>query len=63
MKTNVPGIIITCIITFNIFCLIAYFVLKTINASRKSGNENEVEPDANEEKWTADENNKPKEEK
>ena len=34
MKTNILGIVITCIITFNIFCLIAYFVLKAISASR-----------------------------
>lgn len=34
MKTNIPGIIITCIITFNIFCLIAYYVIKAVKASR-----------------------------
>jgi len=42
MKTNIPGIIITVIITFNLLCLVAYFIVKGIQ-DRRDIDENEKE--------------------
>ena len=35
MKTNVPGLIITAILAFNILCLLIYFLLKFLRHDRR----------------------------
>ena len=30
MKTNIPGLIVTVIITFNLICVAAYFMLRVL---------------------------------
>ena len=45
MKTNIPGLIVTIIIAFNIFCLLLYFFLKFLKHDRKIAEDEEYNGD------------------